>query len=387
MHDQLPLVMCTNPVYIEKLLKFCNIQHVMHGRLFSSPGFEHHNHLVKINSLFSTSPNFDLVDRTLTVSHPLKYYVDRPWQVPAAELSLEQAMEIRVQNIESTPGPINIFWSGGIDSTAVVTAFLKYSNDLSRIRILYSPWSTYEHPEFLNFIKQWPEIDCVDISGDVYMDQTFDGVFVTGDGGDEVNASIDHSFFSTYGADTLSIPWKDFFYKQYAHSEFIDFCEHYFSLSGRSIDTVLEAKWWFYLSCKMTSIMYNLKLPYFTCSYQQFDHQRLTAFFNCSEFESFIYFNTDKILPTSEYISWKHYLKDFCYQHNKLETWYQQHRKVSSGQIIEYTFKKIALTDHRYLMILSDGSMVRTPNLPLFSAKELHQHCRHQLQSVFNDPS
>jgi hypothetical protein len=217
----------------------------MHGRLFSSPGFEHHNHLVKINSLFSTSPNFDLVDRTLTVSHPLKYYVDRPWQVPAAELSLEQAMEIRVRHIESTPGPINIFWSGGIDSTAVVTAFLKYSNDLSRIRILYSPWSTYEHPEFLNFIKQWPEIDCVDISGDVYMDQTFDGVFVTGDGGDEVNASIDHSFFSAHGADTLSMSWKDFFYKQCAQSEFIDFCEHYFSLSGRPISTVLEARWWF----------------------------------------------------------------------------------------------------------------------------------------------
>jgi hypothetical protein len=104
-----------------------------------------------------------------------------------------------------------------------------------------------------------------------------------------------------------------------------------------------------------------------------------------AEFENFIYFNTDKILPTTEYQSWKQYLKDFCYQHNKLETWYRQHRKVSSGQIVEYTFKKVALTDSRYLMILNDGSVVRTPNLPLFSARELQQHCQSQVRSMFND--
>jgi len=387
MHNCSPTVMCTSPMYIEKLLKYLDVEYTMHGRLFSQSGFDQHNHLVNINSLFSLNPNFDLVDRTSTVLHPLKYHVNRPWRIPDQELSLEQTMQSRVENISTESGAINIFWSGGIDSTAVVTAFLKYCNDLSRIRILYSPWSTYEHPEFLDFIKQWPEIDLVDISGDVYMNHEFDGVFVTGDGGDETNASLDQSFFSAHGADTLSKSWKDFFYKQNHNVKFIEFCEQYFTLSGRPISTVLEARWWFYISCKMTSIMYNLKLPYFVSSYQNFDHKKLISFFNCDEYESFIYFNTDKILPTNEYISWKQYLKDFCYQHNKLETWYQHHRKVSSSQIIDYAFKKIALVDSQFLMILSDGSLIRTPSLPLFSAKELKQHCHYQLQSVINDPN
>lgn len=387
MHKQSHLVMCTNPMYIERLLKFSNIEHEMHGQLFTQPGFAAHNHLVQINSIFSSQPKFDLVDRTQTVHQPLKYYVDRAWTVPTAAMSLDQAMQSRVEDILAEHELVNIFWSGGIDSTAVVTAFLKYCSDLQRIRIFYSPWSTYEHPEFLTFVKQWPNIELVDLSGDVYMNCQFDGAFVTGDGGDEINASIDSSFLSTHGTDVMACNWQDFFYQQHNNEEFIEFCRDYFALSGRPIESVLEARWWFYTSCKMTGIFYNLKLPYFTSAYENFNHKRLISFFNCHQLESFAYFNIDKIMPTDDYITWKQYLKDFCYSNDGLSNWHQTHRKINSGQIVDYTFKKVILSDSRYLMILSDGSVVRTPNLPFFSARELHHHCQHQLESVFNDPN
>lgn len=133
----------------------------------------------------------------------------------------------------------------------------------------------------------------------------------------------------------------------------------------------------------MTSLLYSLKLPYFISLYNNFDKQRLMGFFNCNELESFIYFNTDKILVNNNYSSWKQYLKDFCYQHDKIDSWHKVHKKINSRQIVDYSLKKLALSDTRYLMILENCDMIRTPSLPCFSTKELTQYCKPQLDNVF----
>jgi asparagine synthetase B (glutamine-hydrolysing) len=155
-----------------------------------------------------------------------------------------------VQELEVRDQPINLMWSGGIDSTCMVNAFLANSRDRAQLRVLYSPYSYYEHPQYLEFLKS-NRIETQDISGDVYRKIHFDGIFVTGDGGDELNASMDESFLEKYGHSVLSQSWKDFFWSRTQDSDFLDFCEIYFSRSQLDIQTVLQARWWFYAKSKL----------------------------------------------------------------------------------------------------------------------------------------
>jgi len=372
-----------NPAYQKRLLTFLDIEIEPVGQLFKAPGFHQHNYLVDINQIFSNNPAFGLIDRTGTVKQPVNYHVPRPWTVPTQHIDLDQAVERIVADIAAAGTKINIMWSGGIDSTLITTAFLKHHNDLSQIRILYSPWSTYEHPDYLNFLKKFPNIELIDISGEVYLNtQALDGAYVVGDGGDESHASLDHSFYTKHGSTGLQKPWQEFFAQHNSDLDFLEFCTQFFSLSGREIQTVLEARWWFYISCKLYGTFFETKWPYFICGHDNFAPNRLISFFDNDHYQSFIYHNTDLIAPTDQYHNWRQFVKDYCCEFDGLSHWAATHRKINSVQIIEYNYKKLALLDRRWLMIDNLGQTITTPNLPLLSRRELVQHCN--VEGIFN---
>jgi hypothetical protein len=368
-----PCLVHTNDDYFNKIIAWQGRLSASVNRIHKFTNADSYNYLVDINGIFSNAPAWQPVDRTGFTTCPVKYWVDRTWTVPTKQKTLDQALRERVLNLAASQQKINVFWSGGIDSTAMVTAFLKHLENKSQLRILYSPWSTYEHPDYIDFIKEFQAVELVDISGEVYMDTKFDGIFVTGDGGDELNASLDESFFIKYGYETLFTSWKDFFYKHNSNDKFIDFCENHFSQSGREIITVLEARWWFYLTCKNTSIIRS-RLPYYV-DYKNFSPDMVQAFFNCSEYEEFIYWNTNQIIAGPEYTSWKQYLKAYCYEFDGFENWYKTKGKFNSSQNVKYADKKIVLKNLEVLMILSDGTLLRTPNLPFITHKEYQDHC------------
>jgi len=368
-----PGLVYTNDAYFDKIIAWQGLLSESVGKVHKFTNSDNYNYLVDINKIFSISPVGQPVDRTGFTTCPVDYCVDRAWTVPVTQKTLDQALQERVLNLADSQQKINVFWSGGIDSTAMVTAFLKHLENKSQLRILYTPWSTYEHPEYIDFVKKFQTVELIDISGDVYMDTEFDGIFVTGDGGDEFNGSLDESFFTKHSPATLFACWKDFFYKHNSSDEFINFCENYFSQSGREINTVLEARWWFYAVCKNTSVL-RTKLPYFV-DYKNFSPDMLQGFYNCREYEEFVYWNTDQILAGSEYISWKHYLKSYCYEFDGFENWYSTKGKFNSSQTNKYTSKKIVLKNLECLMILSDGTHLRTPNLPFITHQEYKDHC------------
>jgi hypothetical protein len=64
--------------------------------------------------------------------------------------------------------------------------------------------------------------------------------------------------------------------------------------------------------------------------------------------------------------------------------WWLTHKKLTSTQIFEYSFKKIALLDRRWLMFLNDGTRIATPNLPFFSAREFNNCYGNSLSELFN---
>jgi hypothetical protein len=381
-----PLVKSINTFYSKKLLKFNNFEIIETvGSLHKIKGFHNYNQLLNINRVFSDSPRFDPVDRTNQSLGAVVFSPVRPWRVPTVEISLEAALEHRVADICQSTQKINILWSGGIDSTTIVVAFLKHAPDLKQCRILYSPWSTYEHPEFFNLLKS-TNIELVDFSGEFYLNFDLDGVFVSGNSSDEAHASIDQSFFDQYGYDFLFTPWKDFFYSKRPNHKFIEFCESYFAKSGRDIHTVLEARWWFYISSKLTSILNHNDLAFFTSGPTEFDPARLIGFFDCDVYEQFVYFNIDKLICSDNYATWRQFLKDYCYRYDGLDEWRKNKTKFSSGQMYMYTLKKQILNNNRNLMLLDNGQHVATPSLPLFSATEWEPF-KQQYQHIFRSPA
>jgi hypothetical protein len=347
--------------------------------------FPQYNRLVDINCIFSNCPFGQPLDRTGNVHLPVKYDTGRPWKYSTTSITLNDALAQRVTDLLSRGEKINLLWSGGIDSTTMVNAFLHNTTDFTQLRVLYSPFSLYEHREYLTtFLAKFPKVELIDISGDVYLTQTFDGIFVTGDTGDETQASIDESFLEEFGYDALNRPWRDFFYSKNTDPGFADFCEEYFAWSGRPIDTLLEARWWFYINSKMYCML-SIKLGFFS-DYKNFTPSKLTGFFDCDEFENYITHNIDRLMTTPEYSSWKQDLKDYCQSIDGFDQWAKQKTKLGSFQFHAYTYKKTVLNDQRSIFILDNGTRIHTPGLPLLSQREFENCYGNTLDYLLNDP-
>ncbi len=380
----MPELVCWNSQYLSKILTWKNISFEIIGSLYRLPDYKSHSQLIDINSIFSTDPRFEPIDRTLQTVSPWQIHIPRPWKIPTQQCTLAQAMELRVLQLSSYNKKINIFWSGGIDSTTAVNACLQHLPNLSQLRILYSPYSTYEHPGYIDFLKKFPLVELVDISGEQYLVDEFDGIFVTGDGGDELNASLDETFFEQCGYELLHTSWQDFFYKKHKDSKFIDFCQQHFLLAGRPIQTVLEARWWFYATCKQRSIL-NLRLPWFF-NYKKFDVSDLVGFFDCDQYENYIYWNIDQIINRDGYHTWKQQLKDYCFLFDGMQNWHKNKTKTHSTQMGMYLSKKTALNDHRWVAILSDYTKIATPSLPMLTRIEFETAYGKTLDWIFCEP-
>jgi hypothetical protein len=385
MHNQ--LVETVNLQYFYKFLSHKNVQFTNVGALAKINGYNRFNNLIEINSIFSTAPNFFPVDRTVDANNPIKWANIRPWSKPSKQLSINESMHAIVRRLSSNNKKINVFWSGGIDSTAIVTAFLKYLDNTDQLRIIYSPWSYYEHPEYLDFLKKFSQVELIDQSGERYLNLDLDGIFISGNSSDEVHASIDESFLNQYGYDFLKSSWRDFFNQRTPNSQFIDFCDQYFSQAGFDVRTVLEARWFFYTACKIDSILRDHTVPFLLADTNKTaDIKNIIGFFHCEEYEQYIYWNLNEIMPSADYKSWKQPLKDFCFEFDQLEDWYKTKSKFHSVQISHYTRKKITLNDRRYIFILENGEQVQTNSLPFFSDKEFKNKYGSSLDYIFNEP-
>jgi hypothetical protein len=379
-----PLLIAVNPEYFYKVLEWKKIEYEKIGHLFKSKGFTNYNHLIDINRVFSTSPRGDLVDRTCTINSPLKFKVNRPWQIPTANISFDKFVENRVNLYTQTNSKLNLCWSGGIDSTCMIVGFLKYATNLSQLRVLYTPYSLYEHKEFYEFLqKNYPEIEYVDLSGTVYIDRQFDGLFISGHGSDEFTASVDESFYDAL-RNGINTNWKDYFLSKNSDTKLIDFCEEHFAKSGRTIKTILEARWWFYSSTKT---------QYFVADYSTFTMNQPTAkvtdtsgFFDSFEFESYVYYNLESIIDNNSYQSYKHFMKEYIFAFDGDKNYFENSKKHNSGQFKIYLHKKLAMLDLRWVALLEDNTAIRTKNLPLFSKKEFAQMYGNSLDYLFNEP-
>ena len=373
-----PAILETQPDWFKKILNYHGVCFTG-NRQFKVLGHDEYNCLVDINACFSDDPRGDIIDRTQTVRQPWRMHVQRPWQ-PASlpTLDLDQCFERRIQDLLGRSQKINLLWSGGIDSTAMLVGFLTHCNELERLRVLYTINSIKENPGFFLLLQQQSKIEIIEFGGDTYLNQDLDGVFVSADGADDITGSLDLSFYNKVGWSGLQADWRQWFFQRTGNANLNDFCEQYFALSGCDIQTVLQARWWFYTSCKIqkfpTSLTGLIK-----------DNQPLPmGFYDCEIFEHWSAQNLDQIIPRDDYKSYKQLLKDYIYHYDH-DTHYRDHKqKEPSIQLTWYRNKKQLLQRTQYIMLLADGRRIRTPNLPLLSEKEYRATHGHSLDYLFD---
>lgn len=381
-----PLLSSVNYQYFSRLLDWRKLSYQWIGTLPRVDGFSDYNKLIDINQIFSNRPFGDPIDRTGTISGLLKFQILRPWTIPQTSHNIDEVFRARVKYYTDQNCQLNLFWSGGTDSTAMVTAFLKHTDNIDQLRLVYSPYSLYENRDFFEFVtKQFPKLNTLDFSGDVYLNATFDGMVITGHGGDEFTASLDESFFDQVGANGLQQDWREFFRSKSADPALIDFCEQYFAKSGRPIDTVLEARWWFYAATK--SQVYGPRDVSFLLDHPLQTLDQFVSFFDCELFESYTWHNTDKIVePGGEYKTYKKFLRQYVYEFYNNVDYLENASKISSMQFHAYRSKKIELLDLRWIAMLEDATVIRTKNLPFLSQKEFDDAYGNSLDYLFNQP-
>ena len=120
-----PSIVVANNRFFSKVLDLYNFQYSYNG-VYKFTNCSDHVMMIAINEVFSKYPSHQPVDRTGLTKSPLHYHIERPWKIPTQQLSLDQALKERVDNLLNTHQRINLFWSGGIDSTTMITDFLKH---------------------------------------------------------------------------------------------------------------------------------------------------------------------------------------------------------------------------------------------------------------------
>ncbi len=382
----LPLLASVNSIYLRQLLDWKNVLYQPVDGLLKVDGFREYNYLVDVNKIFSTSPRGELVDRTCKIKMPWNFKVLRPWQKPGPVQNIDDVFASRVKYYTEKNCIINLFWSGGADSTAMTVAFLKHSSNIDQLQLVYSPYSLYENQKFFDFvIKRFPNLKTLDISGETYLNTYFNGIVVTGHGGDEFTASLDDTFFAQVGPSGLKNTWQDFFYKVSKDQSLIDFCEDYFSKATRPINTVLEARWWFYALNK--SQIFGPRDMGFMLNQPCMSLSKFSSFFDCQEFEDYIYHNLNKIVdPDGDYTTYKKFLRHYIHDFYPNIDYLNNTAKINSMQFQFYRLKKTELLDLHWIFILEDSSVVRTKNLPLFSKKEFDAQYGNSLDYLFNNP-
>lgn len=372
------LLQITDSNYFKKLIKYHG--YTVHNensidRQFYVNPFIEYNFLVDTNRIFSNDPSGDLIDRTESIKMPFGFSDPMPWTPISFDkiIDLETCFGDRVQYYNQKNQRLNLFWSGGIDSTAVVSAFLKYSKSYSHLKIYYTVWSIKENPSFYILLKKIPNLEMIDYSGDEYfLDLT--GINITGDAADEITASLDRSFFEKHGYEGLQSNWQDLFYSFLPNPDYIDFCNQWFKLSGLQIKTVLQARWWFYISTK-----------YYTFSnYSIMTGERFESFYATRKFELYWGQNTDSLISKEGYHTYKQSFKDFIFTYDKNSVYQKEKEKFNSSQIQLFRYKKNILQDQRFIGILEDGTRIATDNLPFLNEKEYRDKYGDSLEYLFN---
>ncbi|MBI3419110.1 MAG: hypothetical protein HY053_03145 [Proteobacteria bacterium] len=188
-------------------------------------------------------------------------------KLPSTRKSFGEVAEERAHEMKAYDGPLYIMYSGGVDSSSAVVAFLRTwsPEELKRVHILASHHSVSEFPELWNVIvdkfkgRILPSFRHIEY----YCDR---GYVVTGEHGDQLFGSdIIRNIFHMHGDEAIHQPWQQVMPGIYAKifppeivGGFLTRYEQTLSACPFPIRTSFDWIWWFNFTNKWQHVKYRL---------------------------------------------------------------------------------------------------------------------------------
>lgn len=232
----------------------------------------------KYRSLFYfINSNISFIDRTGTIQIPFRTYTPDHLKIPSYDpnfsLTYEDCCLLQAQSIlkkqEELDVPIRILYSGGIDSSVVLTSFINVlglKEAEKRIEIYMSVEGMEENPWMWEKILRRSNFKLLD-SEKFVADNGRDRILIGGECNDQVcGAEPWKSIIMLKGEDILSKPWTEsgmieyYLHQGVTEEEAIMWTEIFGNHARNApcpVETYADWFWWINFSCKWASVYYR----------------------------------------------------------------------------------------------------------------------------------
>ncbi len=307
-------------------------------------------------------------DRSGTIPHYLNVDSSKS-PIPKSEnfnLSFAEVVEKRAKELLAIGKPINVSWSGGLDSTFILFTLHHYANDKSQIKVYGTYNSIIESGHmFDKYIKNNFRYD---IHTNTSYDNNYktipdDEIVVSGSPGNDIFykdiGTPSSSPINKYDGwmvfrnpiDNSLYHYADHPYEKVLADSNLEFLQDFIKKSPRKIETLQDLRWWVCFCFNWYTTLYNTKIgvgP--TIANNQY------AFYDTDDFQLWSMYNKDPTTKTGDYTDDRWQLREMIAQYTG-DNFYAT-KKQNFLSVIS-TF------GNRWLFLLNDYSNVYLDDIKL----------------------
>lgn len=343
----------------------------MSSLLFYTPlNFKSLSHLPDVKlwlGMFKVfNDNVAYIDRTGVTINPIRCSTTDHIKLPVSdptfnktfkECALITAEKIYKKHLEHNV-PIRVFWSGGIDSTAALLAFVELlgvEEARRAVEVVMTSRSILENPytwekvvrkenfivhNALHFKEQWNG-DCIIVNGEC---------------GDQVQGGEGYrNLVNIFGPDAITTPWNlDNLSKFVSTRSGLDKqeTEKLVSIFVEQVDkapiplpTMGDFSWWLNFSGKWASTYYRTSTKSPTLLTNEFFANYFFPFYSSDEFQLWSMYTRHE-QHKGDWASYKWAAKDFICDCLGSQEYQQKHRHGSLVSVLNHTLRASAIDDH-----------------------------------------
>ena len=191
-----------------------------------------------------------LADRTETIVTPFQQYIPEEYKIPENKPvgTFEDVCLQRCKQLLETGKPLYLQWSGGIDSTLMLTIFITSGLPLDQVTICMNPDSIRENPNFFykHILGKFPLV-----ATEKHVSSDNDGITIQAEHADQIISGtlltkVDEDFAKLPANDRniskLCMKWR---FTRVEIAVFSEMMKASSKHSPRPIETMADFAWWF----------------------------------------------------------------------------------------------------------------------------------------------
>jgi hypothetical protein len=305
--------------------------------------------------------NVSFVDRSGIITPPIRTANAEWTRLPAPDsnfnLSFDQCAVNRAQEIYNQylklGARIKFSWSGGIDSTAGLMAFIELLGVARTREIMDIVMTQIENPYVWEQIVRRENFNIVNA---MEFKEKWDGseILVNGECGDQIHGTdIYRALRTRYGSKSLTIPWTRDLVLEHIKWKAKDLTEKEYEIltdlfvfkvqqAPISIDSLADFWWWLNFSCKWGSVIYRIisKSPHSVD--QAFLKQHFFSFYASDDFQQWAMLKREE-KHQGDWETYKWRAKKFIVDVSGCKELNFKHRQGSLTQVLTHTARYDAI--------------------------------------------